>query len=63
MKFLDEGFRKLDHEQDRQTHGRNHTHKETLIDATESSTIRFASGKYRSLINDRPNTVMGTTLI
>ena len=48
MKFLGQGFRKLEHEQDTQTDRQTHTHTHRLTDATESSTMRFAGGKNES---------------
>ena len=47
MKFLAQGFRKLEHEQDRQTDRQTDTQTHRLTDATKSSTIRFAGGNNR----------------
>ena len=52
MKFLGQGFRKLEHEQDTRADRHTDTHRERererererLTDATESIKIRFASG-------------------
>ena len=44
MKFLGQGFRQLEHEQDRHTDRQTDRQTHRLTDATESSSIRFAGG-------------------